>query len=294
MTLAALALPVCVAVFAWWFSTGLILLLVRRPRAEHDALLVGYGGVALGAFAIVISTASRGDAAAAYAAFVCALIIWGWHEASFLMGRVTGPRPLACPPDAVGFARLRYATLTVLHHEIALAGTAGALAFVTWQGPNPVAAWTFLVLFVMRLSAKFNIFLGVPNLSDEFFPPHLEHLKSYLPRRPMSWLMPISVLGSLTLAGWCLIGADHAAAGSAPATGLALMFALTMLALLEHAFMVLPLPDTALWRWAAPRGATGQAVSAALSGPAGMPSGLTGAAPALAPTAPPRRMETAP
>jgi hypothetical protein len=29
-----------------------------------------------------------------------------------------------------------------------------------------------------------------------------------------------------------------------------LLFALSVLALIEHAFMVLPLPDAALWRWA--------------------------------------------
>jgi putative photosynthetic complex assembly protein 2 len=36
------------------------------------------------------------------------------------------------------------------------------------------------------------------------------------------------------------------------AVGFALMFALTALAIVEHAFMILPLPDTALWRWAMP------------------------------------------
>jgi hypothetical protein len=36
------------------------------------------------------------------------------------------------------------------------------------------------------------------------------------------------------------------------------MFALTALALIEHLFMVLPLPDTALWRWAMPAAGKGE------------------------------------
>jgi putative photosynthetic complex assembly protein 2 len=35
-------------------------------------------------------------------------------------------------------------------------------------------------------------------------------------------------------------------------TGFSLTFALTALAMIEHAFMVLPLPDAVLWRWALP------------------------------------------
>ena len=37
---------------------------------------------------------------------------------------------------------------------------------LTWGGANQVGTWTFLVLWVMRLSAKLNVFLGVPNLTE--------------------------------------------------------------------------------------------------------------------------------
>jgi hypothetical protein len=36
------------------------------------------------------------------------------------------------------------------------------------------------------------------------------------------------------------------------AVGFALIFAITMLAILEHWLMVLPLPDAKLWRWMLP------------------------------------------
>jgi hypothetical protein len=52
MSFAQLALPIIATVFAWWFSTGIILILVR-VRAEH------YGSV-LAAFALVVAAAMGG------------------------------------------------------------------------------------------------------------------------------------------------------------------------------------------------------------------------------------------
>lgn len=253
MTLAELALPVGLTVFVWWFSTGLILLMVRLPPARYTLALGVFGLVALGALVAVALTARTDTPAAAAIGFVAALCVWGWHEASFLMGKITGPRPLPCPTGAQGWSRFKFATLTVLHHEIALALTALGLAGLVWGTPNTVAAWTFGILFVMRLSAKFNIFLGVPNLTDEFFPDHLRHLKSYLPRRPMSPLMPVSIIASLVLAAWLMGQAQAASPDSAGSVGFVLVFTLTLMALIEHAFMVLPVRDAVLWRWAQPK-----------------------------------------
>lgn len=252
MDLATLSVPIIATVFAWWFSTGIILLLVRLPPKNYGGALSLFALVLASATGGVIVTADENTSAAAYFAAGCALCIWGWHEASFLMGKITGPRPAACPADAKGWSRFKYATLTVIHHEIAIFLTLLALIGLTWGQPNPVAAWTFGILFAMRISAKLNIFLGVPNLTDEFFPAHLEHLKSYLPKRPMNALMPVSVIGSLILCAWLMTQADRAAEGSAMATGFLLLFTLTALALLEHFFMVLPVQDAALWRWASP------------------------------------------
>lgn len=252
MDLASLAAPIVTTVFAWWFSTGIILLLVRLPPKNYGIALSLFASVLALATGGVIMTAGDDTTSAAYFAAGCALCIWGWHEASFLMGKITGPRPAACPADAKGWTRFKYAALTVIHHEIAIFLTLLALIGLTWGQPNPVAAWTFGILFTMRISAKLNIFLGVPNLTDEFFPAHLEHLKSYLPKRPMNALMPVSVIGSLILCAWLMTQADRAIEGSAMATGFVLLFTLAALALLEHFFMVLPVQDAALWRWASP------------------------------------------
>jgi putative photosynthetic complex assembly protein 2 len=246
----ALWLPIAITIFAWWFSTGLILLLVRLPRQWHHYLLAGFAVLAgIGVWGLVAS-ARTSTWPSIYCGFVCTLLIWGWHEASFLMGVITGPRPVACPQGIAGWRRFPYATATLIYHEVALFLTLIAIGAMTWQSPNQISFWTFGLLFVMRLSAKFNIFMGVPNLTEAFFPPHLEHLKSYLPKRPMNVLMPISLLASAILATGLWQAVSSAAQSGSTPTALLIVLTLTCLGMLEHVFMITPLPDAALWHWA--------------------------------------------
>jgi putative photosynthetic complex assembly protein 2 len=252
MSLSALWPAILYTLFLWWVSTGAILWLVRRPRWTFPwtfgAATVVAAGCIWGLFAL------RGDTspAGAYFAFTAALGIWGWHEMSFLMGYVLGPRTTGCPPGSRGWRRFRLAALTLIYHEAALAVTAAGLLALSWGEPNPIGAWTFLVLFAMRLSAKLNLFFGVPNLSQEYFPAQLQHLKSYAPTRGASALMPVSILLSAALAAVLLQAALGEDATALEIAGLGLLFALTVLALIEHLFMIVPLADTALWRWAMP------------------------------------------
>jgi len=244
--------PVAAAVFAWWFSTGLVLLLLRLPRRWHDGALLVLGVAALASVASIAVLARKDDAGATLAGFMCTLVVWGWNEAAFLTGRITGPRPLACPPGAVGWQRFAYATAAVLHHELALAATFVVVLALVWGTPDPVAAWTFGVLFVMRLSAKMNLFLGVPNMTDEFMPAHLDHLRSYFPARPATPLMAVSLVGGGAAAIALLVAALSAPAGSAHAMAMTLVFALMTLAVLEHVFLLVRFRDSTLWTWALP------------------------------------------
>ena len=99
----------------------------------------------------------------------------------------------------------------MIHHELAIAATAILLFAVTWGQPNQAAPLTFLLLFVLRLSAKFNLYLGVPNLSDEVFPEHLAYLKSYFRKARCNALFPFSILlGS----GLDRLGLDRGAVGA--------------------------------------------------------------------------------
>jgi putative photosynthetic complex assembly protein 2 len=248
MTWSAAWPPVAITIFAWWFSTGLILLLVRLPRKWHLPLLALCTiPIGLAIWGLVASS-SNVTPAGVYCGFFCALVIWGWHEASFLMGKITGPRPLPCPEGVRGWRRFGYAAATLIYHEIALFLTLVALVAVTWSAPNQIGAMTFALLFAMRLSAKFNIFLGVPNLTDEFFPPHLEHLKSYLPKKTMNPLMPLSLVASIAI----IVLLSLQVVSVQDPTALLILITLIALGMLEHLFMITPLPDASLWRWAVP------------------------------------------
>ena len=252
MTLLLIASAILFTVFLWWFSTGAILWLERRPRRAWSWSLIVTTVLALAGIAGLCASRSLATPAGAVCAFACAIAVWGWHEASFLMGLVTGPRTTHCPPGASGWRRFTLATSTLIYHEVALVVTAASILAITWGAPNQIGAWTFLVLLVARLSAKLNIFLGVPNFTDEFFPDHLRYLTSYLRKSPMNAMFPLSIAAGAALAAvqaW--LAFDHEASAFA-VTGSSLIFALTALALLEHAFMVMPLPDAALWRWAVP------------------------------------------
>ncbi len=113
--------------------------------------------------------------------------------------------------------------------------------------------WTFVVLFVARITAKINVYLGVPNINEAFLPSPVRHLSSHFRKAPMNGFFPWSVT-LLTFAAACWIERMiDAPAGSGAAVGFALLAALTALALFEHWMMVLPLPDAALWSWAMPR-----------------------------------------
>ena len=252
MTFAAIASAILYTVFLWWFSTGAILWLDRLPRRTFRWSLVVSSILALAAIYGLVVSRTDATPAGAMCAFTCALGVWGWHEVSFLMGMITGPRTTRCPPEARGWRRFGLASATLIYHEAALGLTALAIGLLTWNAANPVGAWTFAVLLAARLSAKLNIFLGVPNFTEEFFPDHLRYLTSYLRKSPTNALFPLSISAGAALAGAQAWLALDPGATPFAVTGASLLFALTALALLEHAFMVLPLPDAALWRWAAP------------------------------------------
>lgn len=241
--------PLGFTVFAWWLSTGLVLWLVGRPAPTYRRTLLAATVLAGLAFAGLRASSAVASTPAAYCAFVCALAIWAWQEIAFLLGAVTGPRRSACPPGAHGWRRAVFAFQTVAHHEIALLLLGAGVVVATWQQPNRTGLWTFAILWAMRQSAKLNVFLGVRNFSEEFLPAHLAYLQSYFRRARMNALFPAVVAASTWLAVvlWQTALAPDVVAWRA--TAVAFAAALLSLAVLEHWFLVLPLPSTALWSW---------------------------------------------
>jgi G3E family GTPase len=101
----------------------------------------------------------------------------------------------------------------------------------------------------MHQSAKVNVLMGVPNLSEEFLPDHLTFIRSFLRKRPMNVFFPLSVTVSTIVLCLLVQAALAATPESAEASGLWLLSAIMALAVLEHWFLVTPLPSAALWRW---------------------------------------------
>lgn len=249
MTMGAIAAALLYALFAWWFSTGLVLFLVlRRPRARAASLV---GAALLFPACVVALARADGGTGGTYLAFTAALVLWGTIETSFLSGAVTGPRTAPCPPGARGLTRFRCALGAILWHELALLATGGIVWAATAGTANRFGALTFAVLWVMRLSAKLNLYFGVPVLNDAALPAPVAHLRTYFRRAPASPFFPASLAGATLLA--CLFASRAVATGAPAQTGHALVAALVSLAILEHAFMVVPLPVDRLWRWSSGR-----------------------------------------
>lgn len=236
-------MPVLFALLMWWLSTGVILRLVSlSPRTYPFSLAVSAGLAAVALW--TLSIVSPADETAAYVTFSCVLAVWGFVELAFLTGYVTGPRKTALPFGVTGWQRFRYASETILFHELLLLAAGGAVIAASGIG-NWLATGTFAVLWVLRLSAKLNLFLGVPSLNADLLPRRLAHLASYFRRRSMNALLPISIIGSAVATALLF---DRALSGDAySTTAHVLLGSLLALALLEHLFMLMPFPVAKLW-----------------------------------------------
>lgn len=265
-------LPILYGLLVWWASTGGALYTVgladRAPRAVLASSLL----LSAGSLAGLAATAGDAGTTGVYLAFTAAIGLWGAQEILFLTGWVTGPWRAACPAGLGAWARAGYAVRAILYHELALLASGAAAILVTAGGANRTGAWTFAILFVMRVSAKLNVFLGVPNLTEGFLPAHLAYLKSFFARKSMNLLFPVSVTActvALVLL-WQQAGVT-AVTGQVAVTGPILLATLVALALLEHWFLVLPLPVEALWTWGlASRSPAVEAGAPDLAAPAGL------------------------
>lgn len=246
MPIAAAAL---FATLTWWMATGIILYLDGLPARTYGRSLGLATVLMAAAFAGVMSSAMMPTVAGAFCAFSCAIVVWGWVELSFLTGFLTGPRRHACATGCKGLAHMRHATEAILYHELVILVLVGLLTLATWNKPNQVALGTFVILWLMRISAKLNLFLGVRNLGEALLPDHLAYLGSFLRRRSMNALFPWSMLVGSAVA--IVLARRALVAGASPfdITASSLLAALVALAVVEHGFMMLPLPLDALWAW---------------------------------------------
>jgi len=243
-------IAVVVAMFVWWFTTGAVFLLVRRG-ANHERR-IAFAATVAGVSALVglHASAQWDSVAGAYVAFGSAVIVWAWHEVMFLLGYIAGPRRFSATPGLTGMRRFREAFATVRDHELAIAATALVVAALTLDAANTVGLWTFVLLWVMRVSAKLSIYPGARHPLSEMMPQRQIYLTTYFRTDRTTVLLPVVILAALVVFVWlCTLGTG---ADPARAVGIALIATLLGLAIVEHVFLLLPIPDSVLWLWAAP------------------------------------------
>lgn len=242
-----------VTVAIWFVATGLIAWADNRERATFSrSLLIGSVAGIAGLLVILLSSLVV-HVWAVYLSFLGALMVWGWHELSFLTGASAGPRRGPADPSLTGIARFRQAAATVMHHEVALAVTALLLISLSWNAPNQIGATVFVLMFGMRLISKINLFVGVPNSSSEMLPDQLAYLKTYFGPNRMTLLLGLSIAAIAGATAWFAALALAAPVGSAAMVGASLLTTLALLGVLEHLFLALPFRDGMLWGWAYPQ-----------------------------------------
>lgn len=243
------------ALFLWWFSTGLLLWRVRAAdnagTGAHRRSVILFLPMLLAGIAGFAASMTTPSVLGAYTAFLSALAIWGWIELAFLSGIITGPNRAPCPDGLTLWPRFLRSFGTIAWHEALLAATFCLMLLASRDGENAFGLWTFALLFFARISAKLNLFFGVPRINTGFLPTPLAHLASHFRLARMNWVFPISITG-LSFAAALWLQQAFAAPTEAAFIGFILLAVLTLLALLEHWFMVLPLPDAKLWAWMIP------------------------------------------
>jgi putative photosynthetic complex assembly protein 2 len=243
---------VAFAVLAWWGSTGVIVAAVRSFDQRHGAVIIGSALIAALGVAALILSAGEASVTSAFVAFVGALLIWSFFEVTFLLGWITGPRRIALPVGVTGFRRFTFAAQTVIHHELALAAALIIMALALKGAANHVAVMMFALLWVMRLLAKFILFLGARHSFSELMPERLAYLQSYFRTDRTTLLFPIVLVLGLVLFG-LLARAAYGASSDFLMVAHALAATFMVLALVELVVLNLPLRDSALWAWAMPK-----------------------------------------
>ena len=233
-------------VLLWGGSTAVIFYLDSLPTRTFPISMAAATSVLLLSGLAIWQL--RGDASlsALFGSFAAGLLAWGWTEMALYMGYVTGPRKQRCAEDCHGVAHFGHAVSANLWHELIVI----AFAVLIWLSGNTAATHCFIMLWLMHLSARLNVFLGVRNVSAEFVPEHMDILKGFLRKRRMNVLFPFSCLVLVALIWWLV------QMPQSPAVVMAITLA--VIGLLEHVLLMLPLPVERLWTWSLSRDATPQ------------------------------------
>lgn len=231
--------PMLTTLTLWGTLTFGMLWLNRRKKNHRRLVLVVTMGILILAHHQLWIVRNDMSVAGVYRAFIASILIWSWHELAFYSGVLTGPWRANCPPDAQGLQRTRYALATHWHHIAAVSADLLLLFSFHHNAPNKVGLYTFALFWLLQLSAKLNVLLGVRNFQASLLPVHMRYLASFWKRRPHNLFLFSSIIGIMILAGVLWINASmENTAGQA--ISLSLIASVASLGAIEHLMLVLP------------------------------------------------------
>lgn len=240
--------PVLYALFLWWFTTGLIIVVYDRARWITRLCFAGATLALLIALGMLVLTRHNLTTTTVYIAVTCGVMVWGWQVAGYYLGFITGkPYPLDANRSHMA-QRFRLALDSSLHHELLAVAFALLLAVITWDTPNSWGLWIYLTLWLMHTSAKLNVFLGVRNFRIDFLPRHLHHLDALLTKRSHNPFFPVSIVIASSITLWMTYRAVTSSVEPAQTVGFLLVATMMALGVFEHWLLVLPIPST-LYGW---------------------------------------------
>jgi putative photosynthetic complex assembly protein 2 len=239
------------SLLSWWLGTGAILWLVRLPAATFRWSMFGLSFLlGLSLWTAAISMRSH-TVLNAYIGFVSVIAMWSWHEMAFLTGWLTGPRRVVLDRGLNLRQRFIQSLQVLLHHELALVFNFGVLVAMQQGHPNHMALCTFALLWCMRLSAKLNLFFGVPFVGEQYLPVHLRYIGSYFKQAPVTLCFYLTMGASCVTWAWMVWEVQSGLVLINAAW--VLLCSLLGLAIIEHLLMVFAMPLQNLWSWAMKR-----------------------------------------
>ena len=99
------------------------------------------------------------------------------------------------------------------------------------------------------MERKVEFVFGVRAFNDRWLPDHLHYLTSYLRLGRSSWLLPVSTLVGFFITFEIYVLAEQSNVMSNQLS-FYLVASLMLLASIEHIFLLFPVNEAALWRWA--------------------------------------------
>ena len=244
---------IVISITSWWLLTGIALIAVHQPQRRRRVVFVLVSLIMMATWSVIPSNVIDGSPLASAVGFLLGLLIWAWLEISYLLGFVTGPNHKPCPEGATSWQRFMGGLGTTLYHELAVLMMVALLGWISYGSINTTAVNTLIVLWLMRWSAKLNLFFGVRHFNEEWLPSHLGYLVGYLRIDRASWLLPLTTFLGI-VATTALYQLGYGAGSVAQQLSFYLVATLMLLATVEHLFLMFPFQESILWRWAASDG----------------------------------------